>query len=170
MRGMFLKRAEYWEAQWCWFHDGTTSTDASTSPTQATWSLLVQRQDVSTDLISPAVVCSLVLQGKSIFYICILRCGWSDFQCVLIDYWFLELFIWVFLSLLFVWPCGVLAFVCVGCDVIASARGDGEGSRLSGPGVWVSGWHDLLPASWQLLGLLPLSQGDTHKHKRHLFA
>lgn len=78
--------------------------------------------------------------------------------------------IWVFLSLLFVWPCGVLAFVCVGCDVIASARGDGEGSRLSGPGVWVSGWHDLLPASWQLLGLLPLSQGDTHKHKRHLFA
>lgn len=25
--------------------------------------------------------------------------------------------IWVFLNLLFVWPCGVLAFVCVGCDV-----------------------------------------------------
>lgn len=52
--------------------------------------------------------------------------------------------------------------------VIAPARGDGEGSRLSGPGVWVSGWHDLLPASWQLLGLLPLSQGDTHEHKHHL--
>lgn len=47
--------------------------------------------------------------------------------------------------------------------VMDPAQRGSEGSHLSGPGVGVSGRHHLLPASWRLLGLLSISQGDVHE-------
>lgn len=52
--------------------------------------------------------------------------------------------------------------------VMAAAQRGSEGHHLSGPGVWVSGWHHLLPASWRLLGLLSISQGDSHELNAHI--
>ena len=48
---------------------------------------------------------------------------------------------------------------CLWC-VAAAARGESKSRHLSGPGVRVSRWHHMLPASWQLLGLLSFTQGD----------
>lgn len=59
--------------------------------------------------------------------------------------------------------------------VMLAAQPESKGSFLSRPGVWVSGWHHLLPASWWLLGLLSISKRNaqdltfthfyTHSHR-----
>lgn len=77
---------------------------------------------------------------------------------------------WITVSVLLLTYCFFCVCVCAALMgmrglrcVMDPARGHSEGGHLSGPAVWVSGWHHLLPASRWLLGLLPISQGDTHE-------